>query len=330
VKKLALKSFIVLVLIVLTTILLVDLDKIGADNYYSAVVFKHKMLKETDSPRIVLVGGSNVAMGINSEKIHEHFGLPVINLGTAAGYGLNFMIEMTSKNVKPNDIIIMIPEYYQFYYYYNGGEALTVLLEVFPQSIKYLSSPKQYINIVKSYPSYLQLKFNDIVLKLVGKKNGSRFNAPAKYNEYGDYLFHLNLKPKDISNQYLYDRSKLTDFDQFQAAAIEALNQLDEKVRANGGIAAFIFPPIPEKRYQEEKIFIEYVYKRLEKELTMPMFDGPSDQVYPLNYFFDSPYHMNKIGREARTKRLIKDLERGLKTIPHWAEIKRLCKDDKN
>jgi hypothetical protein len=51
------------------------------------------------------------------------------------------------------------------------------------------------------------------------------------------------------------------------------------------------------------------------KALTpIPVISHPEDYRFPQNLFFDTVYHLNADGRQARTKQLIMDLRRALST----------------
>ena len=60
----------------------------GDDNYLAAVLEKDRLIRSTPSPKIVLVGGSNLAFGIDSKKIEDSLGLRVVNMGLYAKLGL--------------------------------------------------------------------------------------------------------------------------------------------------------------------------------------------------------------------------------------------------
>ena len=58
--------------------------------YFEAYSQKDKLLKETPSPRIVFVGGSSLAFALDSKRISDSIGLPVINTALHAGMGMKF------------------------------------------------------------------------------------------------------------------------------------------------------------------------------------------------------------------------------------------------
>ncbi len=70
------------------------------------------MIAETiEQPKVIIVGGSGAHYTINSDVLADGLGMPVINLGTNGGVGLNVLLPSVIDQVKPGDILLMIPEY---------------------------------------------------------------------------------------------------------------------------------------------------------------------------------------------------------------------------
>ncbi len=101
---------------------------------------KHEALETTAPPRIILVGGSNVAFGIDSEKMENELHLSVVNTGLHAGIGLPYMLNDVKPYLKEGDTIIIIPEYSQFFDDKDKGEVepLAAMIGINPLSIRYL------------------------------------------------------------------------------------------------------------------------------------------------------------------------------------------------
>ena len=62
------------------------------NSYFAAAIDKERLLAVTRAPRLLLVGGSNLAFGIDSEQIETITGLAVLNLGLHANVGLRLML----------------------------------------------------------------------------------------------------------------------------------------------------------------------------------------------------------------------------------------------
>ena len=56
-------------------------------NYQASLIDKVERLESIEEPKIVLIGDSNLAFGIDSEKIEEGHGIPVVNMGLHGGFG---------------------------------------------------------------------------------------------------------------------------------------------------------------------------------------------------------------------------------------------------
>lgn len=91
--------------------------------YNAALIDKVERLRSIDGPKIVLIGDSNLAFGIDSKKIEEALDMPVVNMGLHAGLGLAFHEEMAKLNVCKGDIYIICHSSYTD----SGGIADKVL-----------------------------------------------------------------------------------------------------------------------------------------------------------------------------------------------------------
>ena len=49
--------------------------------YIAAGIDKHRLLMQQPSPRLLLIGGSNVAFGFDSAEIHRHLAYNPMNMG---------------------------------------------------------------------------------------------------------------------------------------------------------------------------------------------------------------------------------------------------------
>ena len=78
------------------------------EHYYSAsLIDKMERLDSIEEPKVVLIGNSNLAFGINSKMIEEKFGMPVVNMGFHGSLGNAFHEEMAKINITPGDIYVI-------------------------------------------------------------------------------------------------------------------------------------------------------------------------------------------------------------------------------
>ncbi|MGD1715810.1 hypothetical protein [Hydrocoleum sp. CS-953] len=63
------------------------------------------------SKRLIIVGGSGAHYTVNSELMEEKLGISVFNFGLDGNLGLNVIFPTILEQVRPGDIVLIIPEY---------------------------------------------------------------------------------------------------------------------------------------------------------------------------------------------------------------------------
>lgn len=84
-------------------------------HYLRGVKLKESLVHQIPGPRVLFVGGSNVAFGIRSEFLEHEFQRPVINLGLHAGFGKDFILNQAASAVKQGDIVVLMLEYEHYH-----------------------------------------------------------------------------------------------------------------------------------------------------------------------------------------------------------------------
>ena len=102
---------------------------VESDNMIYASIEKRNRIKNIDSPKMVFIGGSSMAFGLDSKVVEEKLGYPVVNMGLHAGIGLRYMVLEVAPYLKKGDIVIIGAEYDHFdNSTFYGGEILPILL----------------------------------------------------------------------------------------------------------------------------------------------------------------------------------------------------------
>src|SRR5258708_4717199 len=109
VKLLLFTGFVSLLIFILS----IDIDKKSCQtSFMAAMIDKHNRLNSIKGPRLIFVGGSSTAFGMNSEGIQKKMKMPVINMAIIAGLGLDFILNETAAEMREGDIVVLSPEYY--------------------------------------------------------------------------------------------------------------------------------------------------------------------------------------------------------------------------
>jgi hypothetical protein len=293
--------------LVVSTMTLILILHTSYNTYLESTVDKRRILDATVPPRIIFVGGSNLALGLDSEMIQAQTGTNVVNMGVHAALGLRYMIEQVKGNISPGDVIVVVPEYEQFSSLMNGDAHLADLVVLDPASLKYIR-PQQYSVLLRYAPMPAQYavtrKLSDLLHRPT-QDTGDIYNRES-FNKQGDLLSHLDKPNKQDWQKKLANPTIDVEFD---AEAIAMLNEFESYVTGRGAKAFLIFPPVPEVLHAKDKKFIENVYQQLKMRSQLPVLSAPGNYFLPLPLFYDNVYHLNSEGRRIRTEKVLSDLK---------------------
>ena len=268
---------------------------------------KNKLLKNTPKPRLIFVGGSNLAYGLDSKKIKDSLNINPINTGVHVNLGLKFMLANTLQYIKPSDIIVLSSEYQQFYgNLANGeGELLSLVTDIIPQSRKLLDY-QQVFTLAKLLPEYAQSKFRPIFLFYKFPKNDGvgRYDRAA-FNNFGDATAHWKLSGENPKPYPAINES-------FNLDALQALLNFRKEVYQKKAKLYVTFPGYQKSSYQNAVTKIMQVKEALKNNHFL-LVSSPEEYIIPNSLIFDTPYHLTKKGVDYRTELLIQDLKKAIK-----------------
>ncbi len=271
-----------------------------ANGYIAATLDKHAMIAAHQPPRLFLVGGSNVAFGIDSPALDDALPYRPINLGLHANVGLDFLLAEALACVERGDVVVVSLESEHFRMD-TTGVTLAALLESRPRSAAYLSV-RQWKALLDQGLSVLRV----YVRRSLKGKDADRereIYGRGAFNGYGDVVGHHG----DTPDHRDYGFSKpIEEVDPGPADdAIRKLNRFALACRAAGVEVWYEFPPIPPAEYQAVSALLKYVQDEMTRVGEMPVLVGQAEAVYPLELFFDTKYHLSQKGKQQRTAVLI-------------------------
>jgi len=270
-------------------------------DYLAALIDKEARLNSLDSNRLIFVGGSNLAFGINSALIESKLPVKVANLGLHAGLSLKFMVNEVSRLMKKGDIVVLSLEYPLYLDSFDPDiDLIQFANELYPATKHYYHfTPKQLITArYEKFRKYFQPDIYQI---------DSVFNRQL-FNKYGDNTGHLNKRPL----AHLIDRKPLHVIEVERSVSI--LKDFSEKCKAEDVSVFISYPPYPKTEYVgKNKERITELDLKLRNSLPNIVFlDKPENYIFNDSLFYDTVYHLNKKGREIRTKMFIEDLRNSI------------------
>jgi len=290
-----------------------------ANDYADATVLKQQRLSGTRSPKIVLVGGSNLAFGIDSAALEKETACPVVNMGMNGYLGLRYMLSEIKANLHASDVVVLSLEYNNFFKSVDGTpSALLGIAKANPAALSFLSW-KQIFELVPQVPNAAQQKIFRLMNegirgakhRLAGSTPGVNPNTLdmntveilSGFTARGDLTSHLGLR----APWPLGDGPDATHLpvDQPTMAMIE-----DFAHEMNGKSVTLVLSYTAVADYYAERhaYALRQLHDRLSaiRHLAVPR--APAGYKFEPSYFFDNIYHLNELGRPLRTSILAADL----------------------
>jgi hypothetical protein len=276
-------------------------------HYFAGSLKQVELLENVPSPRIILVGGSNVSFGLDAALMQKKLGLPVINDGLHAGLGVVPLTEL-QQYLRAGDVIILSLEYSMFSdrKIMAGDRAfLSDWIEYSPRRIKYLVDPLTETPGI--YATMLQRKVNRQVntVLLGGSLEESRgVFSGANFDGEGDFIGHL--EAASLSRRKIpsvpYPVTSLQD------EIFVFLEHFDRIAHEKGARVYFAAPASRQSNCKATGTAqMAGFLKTFQERSSIPVLTPLEDVCLPDKYFFDTAYHLNAQGRELRTQRLIEN-----------------------
>lgn len=275
-----------------------------SESMLKMVPVKNVMLRDTPSPRIIFVGGSNLSMGLNSEPIAKAFGMPVVNMGLHGNLGLKFMLDDVVPYARQGDVIVIVPEYEQFQgdQFFGKTEVLGVVFDIMPTKRETISL-EQWLSLCKYVPHYTARKIFNTVVSFAKNKQ-TIGDISSDFNEYGDNFAHWSKKPLIVlPKEKVSEPIKLNEL---TFNYIEKFVRIMEEKKA----VVFVLPPCFQSRsYWNTSPLI----LKIENEFVgrgIPLRAKTARYCMDDCYFYDTPYHLTKSGVDLRTELVLDDLRK--------------------
>lgn len=287
--------------LLLTSLVLFVIMPQYTTSYHAGFLDKYERLKALKEPKIILMGDSGVAFGMDSGKIEEAFQMPVVNMGLFNSLGQSFYQETVRPYINAGDIVVLITQENDW----NGDgprgieDCMNAWTTIENHFYLWENIPRESVwDMVEAFPTYLR---NVTQLWITGKGNTPRPDvayARQAFNQYGDIAYPRpnTTMPTDVGGSVLSE--DVSD------AMFSYWNGLNEDVSQMGATLLMSCSPL----YKPTHIDFDILQKKIEEKLSFPMISQLEQYIYPYEYFFDGVPHLNDQGVSVRTEQLISDL----------------------
>ena len=292
------------------------------NDYPLATLGKHAWLANADRERIVLVGGSNLAYGVVSKQLEQATGRHVSNMGMNGYLGVRFMLEEIKPALRERDLVVIALEYDSFVKTVEGhGKDLLMIAKTRPVAFGHLNL-SQWLDVLSVIPYAAQKKALRLVgdyyksLKPTAHAHEQAAEVPrssteivasvetlAGFNRHGDLESHLGV-------DFPYEREEGLDLTSLgiDPEIIGLLHAFAREMDARRVPVVISYSPVMRSFYEKHAEIIAEIHRRITEGGVLAAPLPPEAFVFDEELFFDTVYHLNRVGRVRRTRKLVGSL----------------------
>ena len=281
---------------------------------YAASLDKHRLLQTQAAPRMIFVGGSSMAFGLDSGRVAGRCGYHPVNMGLIMATGLELMLQEVSPWVRPGDVVVLSPEYQLLERYYHGEpEYLARLLECHPSLLRALSWSQLKELLDRGYLHHTGRVLRTVGGQFEGILDGitNAYNHRGAFNANGDVIAHHGVQGhREQRGRVEFNASPIA------LAAVEHLNRFHAECQAKGVRVFFSHPPYEKAWFDVQFAAISKADRFLRERLTIPFLDSAEEMTFPSEQMFDTEYHLNLDGIRRRSNLMAERLTQALAAPP--------------
>ncbi len=272
-----------------------------SQTYPASLLDKVSLAESIDEPKILLIGDSNLAFGMDSSRLSGALGMPVVNMGLHGGLGNTFHEELAWQYAKAGDIVVVC---HTSFATENQKDSLDYLLlcqtlenhtNLYP-----LVKNEDGFSLLRAIPKYL---FDATLLQMAGTGNqeapNSCYNRKA-FNAYGDNIF-----PRPEAEFTFTDQSQIP----IDEAGVASLNRLNAYLQSIGAKMVVAGVPIGKGPFSPSIESTQTFQKELAEKLDCPVISDFTNYYIDYQYFYDTRWHLTNEGVQIRTDQLIEDMQ---------------------
>lgn len=282
-------------------------------------IIKNNRLVSLESPRLIIISGSNSLFGINSEVLHEKTGFNIVNLGSHAGISLEFHVHNVVKHLKRGDVVLMPLEYEYYFrsslsssfeaqnYHSWGSEFLKDLNYI--DKVLFFFKTKPEIYLKKFFYNYQKI---DVVGFLSKRKldtsvykSWKGYNS-ASINNFGDILSDVG----PTSGFLDYKKNGIPYLSKYSLSDIKIDSIVEaKKIIEKSGAVLYLTHPVSVSNSlfdldSQENTELVNSFETILIEKGLNFICDVHDSHMHIDYFFDTHYHLNRLGADIRSNKL--------------------------
>lgn len=283
-----------------------SLPRVYSESYYAQLAPMVKRLGEAEGKKLVLIGGSNIAFGIDVEQLEAEFpGYTVCPMGLYAAVGTSAMLQLSEPYLSEGDIVVLaIEPSSETFSTYFGANAFLKCAEG-DASLLLAANADQSAALVGSYVGYLQERFEIVRTGDMPRVEG--VYAKSSFDDNCNMTYDRAGNTMSVG----FDTTAMVDFGSitFETAFVEQANAFIAAARKQGAEVYLSFSPANESAlYDNWQEGLEQFYTLCVESFDCEVISNPERYVLESGWFYDNNFHLNTAGSKVRTHYLACDL----------------------
>ncbi len=288
--------------------------------YYAELAQMYDRLYETEGKKLVIVGGSNVAFGLNGALLEQTlrdrgYDYTVCPFGLYAAVGTSAMLDLSADALGEGDVVVLsIEPGSQTLSTYFGATAFWKCTEEKPEMLLKMSGSKASA-LVGNYVPYLQER---VSIQMNGSYPVAEgVYAKSSFDERCDLIYERpgNMMPVG------YDTGAPIDLETvvIDPSFVEQVNEYCHAAREKGANVVMSFSPMNRSAMLDKsEEAVQAYFESCNTQFDCPIISDPNDYILPSGWFYDTNFHLNDAGTQLRTYTLAADV---LAYLGHYQEL---------
>lgn len=317
-------GLVVLALAMIVSLLAIIMLVPDENNYAKATLLKHERLETLEGRKVVMVGGSNLAYGLESDVIEQATGCPTVNMGMNGYFGARYMLNEVRPSLHEGDIVVIAFEWDNYGKTVDGvGKDLFAVTKANPGAVAYLT-PLQVAMATSNIPYVAQAKLfrvlDETARGLVSSgEDGdaaidvlNRIEVLEGFDEQGDLNSH-----DGIVWEMQYEQGSDLETLGLETGIIELIKSFSADMEERGVTVLVSYTPTMRSYFDEQSAVISEAHRQLTTgtdAVNAPR--APEAFAFGTEYFFDTVYHLKTTTRAERSQMVADDIHKVLGSTP--------------
>lgn len=277
-----------------------------SDTFVGRLNEKCDYLASLEGEKIVVVGGSSVAFGLDSATLEEYTGMPVVNFGLYAALGTKLMLDLSRKDIGEGDVVVIAPELdaQTMSMYFSSETTLQAIDDDYSLAWRVRGADNKF-SMVGALWKHVG---NKLEYLRDGAPNPSGVYNSKNFNEYGDLVYNREGNVMDL----YYDPNTEIVLDEtiLDEEFIEYLNEYIKFCERRGATVYFSYCPMNELALKPgtDANTTAAFDAMLREKINCEFISSIDDYILGAGYFYDTNFHLNDTGVIYRTQKLAEDI----------------------